>query len=71
MLLDHVSQYKKQGAQIDLNKLKGLYPEIHNYFISNKKGEDEIEIPNSSPLVTNSDLFKTTKTIDLSKKINE
>ena len=51
----------------DLNKIKGLYPEIHNYFISNKKDENEVEIPNSSPLATNSDLFKTTKTIDLSK----
>lgn len=67
LLLDHVSQYKEQGAQIDLNKLKGLYPEIHNYFISNKKDENEVEIPNSSPLATNSDLFKTTKSVDLSK----
>jgi len=65
LLIDHVSRYSEQGAQIDLNKIKTLYPELHRYFISNKLEEDETQIENSSPLKTMPKLFKNS--VNLSK----
>jgi len=65
LLIDHVSRYADQGAQIDLNKLKGLYPDLYRYFISNQIDEEENEVENSSPLNTMPKLFKSG--IDLSK----
>jgi len=69
LLIDHVSRYSEQGAQIDLNKIKTLYPELHRYFISNKLEEDETEVENSSPLKTMPNLFKNS--VNLSKSSNE
>ena len=63
LLLGHVSQYADQGAQIDLNKLKGIYPEIHRYLTTDI--EDEEGNIQKSPLSQMPQLFKSG--VDLSK----
>jgi len=63
LLLGHVSQYADQGAQIDLNKLKGIYPEIHRYLTTDI--EDEEGSIQKSPLSQMPQLFKSG--VDLSK----
>ncbi len=66
LLLGHVSQYADQGAQIDLNKLKALYPELHKYFTTDVTNQDNNEVT-ISPLKQLPKLFKTNKSVDLSK----
>tara|TARA_R100000541_G_scaffold8347_2_gene15935 strand:+ start:5949 stop:7649 length:1701 start_codon:yes stop_codon:yes gene_type:complete len=63
LLLGHVSQYQSQGAQIDLKKLKGLYPEIHRYLTTDKDIDGEIQ---KSPLSQMPSLFKNSNSVDLS-----